>query len=344
MKKCPTCDKTFDDGMRFCQTDGTPLVEVADAANADPFKTMVGGSQEMTSAIPPDPFKTMVAPLPKKEEKEVLETPEEPDFLKTMVSSPRAGKMSEPAKTEEEIENVPPSPFSKDVSTDVPKPESSDDKFSFGGQSSAANDIVPQADSGYSPIDENPSSPPIPSPFEESMIGYQAPAKPPPFDEPEPLPVGGNDPFQPPSPFEVAEVKAEALNTPYAEQVENQFNQPIEQANWTPPPAPDANWQNQQIGQNTPFQPPPAGQAQNQTLAIISLVSGILSLACCWFIIPGIAAVVTGFMAKNKAEQNPNEFGGRGLALGGIITGAISLLLGIVLVIIYVVIPAFLGL
>lgn len=334
MKKCPTCDKTFDDGMRFCQIDGTPLVEIADAVNADPFKTMVGSSADIDSAIPPDPFKTMVAPPPQKEEKEVLETPEEPDFLKTMVSSPRAGKMSEPANVEKEIENVPPSPFSKDVSTDVPKPESPGDKFAFGGESSAADDAVPQADSGYSPTDLTP--PPIPSPFEESMIDYQAPLKPiPPFDEPEPLPVGGNDPFQPPSPFEVAEIKAEALNTPYAEQVEQQQNQPIEQANWSPPPAPDANWQNQQIGQNTPFQPPPAGQGQNQTLAIVSLVLGILSIPCCGFILFGIGALVTGFMAKGKAEQNPDEYGGRGLALGGMILGGITIVIGIILNIVY---------
>ena len=38
MKQCPTCDKTFDDAMRFCQSDGTPLV--ADEP-LDPYKTMV---------------------------------------------------------------------------------------------------------------------------------------------------------------------------------------------------------------------------------------------------------------------------------------------------------------
>ena len=38
MKRCPTCDKTFDDNMRFCQADGTPLV---DDVPIDPYKTMV---------------------------------------------------------------------------------------------------------------------------------------------------------------------------------------------------------------------------------------------------------------------------------------------------------------
>jgi hypothetical protein len=43
-----------------------------------------------------------------------------------------------------------------------------------------------------------------------------------------------------------------------------------------------------------------------------------------------------GFIAKKKAEENPGAFGGRGLALGGIITGAISVLLGIIVIILYI--------
>jgi hypothetical protein len=109
------------------------------------------------------------------------------------------------------------------------------------------------------------------------------------------------------------------------------------EAQWTPPPAPDTSWQNQQIGQNTPFQPPAAGVGgQNQTLAIVSLVTGILSIFCCGWILPGVAAIVMGFIAKKKAEENPGAFGGRGLALGGIITGAISVLLGIIVIILYI--------
>ena len=27
MKRCPNCQKTYADSMKFCQTDGTPLVE-----------------------------------------------------------------------------------------------------------------------------------------------------------------------------------------------------------------------------------------------------------------------------------------------------------------------------
>jgi hypothetical protein len=105
---------------------------------------------------------------------------------------------------------------------------------------------------------------------------------------------------------------------------------------WTPPPQPDLSWQNQEIGANTPFQMPPAGTAgQNKTLAIVSLVCGILSLICCSWFIPGIAAIVMGFIARSKANSDPANYGGAGLALGGIITGALSLVLGVIVIILY---------
>src|SRR5438270_896085 len=49
MKRCPTCQKTFDDNMRFCQTDGTPLVE--DAPPPDPYKTMVASREDIQAAL-----------------------------------------------------------------------------------------------------------------------------------------------------------------------------------------------------------------------------------------------------------------------------------------------------
>ena len=48
MKKCPTCDKTFDDSMKFCQVDGTALVD--DAPAFDPYATMVGQPRDITAA------------------------------------------------------------------------------------------------------------------------------------------------------------------------------------------------------------------------------------------------------------------------------------------------------
>jgi hypothetical protein len=61
MKKCPTCERTFDDSMKFCQTDGTPLVAVAEnAAPDDAYKTTVGRQEDIAASIQPDPFKTMI--------------------------------------------------------------------------------------------------------------------------------------------------------------------------------------------------------------------------------------------------------------------------------------------
>lgn len=76
---------------------------------------------------------------------------------------------------------------------------------------------------------------------------------------------------------------------------------------------------------------PVAGPAgQNKTLAIVSLVLGIVSFLCCnSLFVVGLAAIITGFMAKSKAGSSP-EYGGGGLALGGIILGALSVLIGIV--------------
>jgi hypothetical protein len=90
--------------------------------------------------------------------------------------------------------------------------------------------------------------------------------------------------------------------------------------------------------------PPPTGYTNYQTpppakpmgLAVTSMILGILSIpiCCLWFISAplGIVAIVLGIMAKNAADRG--EAGGRGMALTGIITGAIGALLAITLLLI----------
>ncbi len=361
MKKCPTCEKTFDDNLKFCQTDGTPLVAVEEAKPEDPYKTTVANASDLP--IPPlDPFKTMVAspipPAPKVEEKPA-DDKEDVDMMKTLVSSdvPKFDPVLKP----EEKPISPSSPFDsasskpkeenlQGLSSALPEPpkfnEPNLNPPNFGDMSPKSEPTPPVeappeptpppvANSNpfgmHQPQVEKPNdlssdSPygdtknaPIPSPFDLSMPpGYQLPSTPmPPYKE-----------------AEIEEIKAEALNTPFAEEVKE--NQQIEQQGWNPPPAPNANWQDQQIGQNTPFQPPPTGvQGENKTLAIVALVLGILSIPCCGFL-TGIPAVIVGFMAKGKAENSPQEFGGRGLALAGIITGVVGTILSIALTIIQI--------
>ena len=63
MKKCPTCEKTFDDNLRFCQTDGTALVAADEKTTVDPLKTMIAGPGDLPDSSE-DPFKTVVAGVP----------------------------------------------------------------------------------------------------------------------------------------------------------------------------------------------------------------------------------------------------------------------------------------
>lgn len=358
MKTCPVCDKTFEDSMRFCQTDGTPLVDAVDEP-VDPFKTMVAPKEDLGAIPPPDdPFKTVVAGSGSKEDSgDLLQLPADDDPMKTSVVS--AGELPE-LEREEDVVDVAPSPFeespavpspfeeSKAAPPSSPFDESKDSPFStppeppkfeepslsppsFGDLSGerdsqftegATEIIPPESLPKIDPFSSEPpkqdfTPPPVPSPFDEAPpSSYEKPSAPP-YREPEPPPtVMGTTPFDQPG--------------SYGQQ--GQFNQPSQQGEWTPPPAPVANWQDQGLGANTPFQPPVVGQGQNNTLAVVSLVCGILSICLCG-IFTGIPAIITGFMAKNNVDANPELYGGRGMALAGMIMGFVSIVFTILYVI-----------
>ncbi|HEY2369298.1 MAG TPA: DUF4190 domain-containing protein [Polyangiaceae bacterium] len=84
------------------------------------------------------------------------------------------------------------------------------------------------------------------------------------------------------------------------------------------------------------FAPPP----QNDGKAIASLVLGILSLVGCVGMLAGIPAIILGFMSRRDIARSGGTMGGDGLALGGIITGILSTLLSVGLIIFYVAIFA----
>ncbi len=342
--------------MKFCQTDGTLLID--DATPADPYKTVIGNQNDIAAAIPPhDPFKTVIAsPPPRAEEEDVLQLPDNSDAQKTILvpqgdsrEELKSGRTEDvpaldlpPAPSAPLIEPKPASQTDYSAPAQFNKPPLSPPIFENLSSSETSSSDAPtkinqglsQENASSSPFDSKPfasdfsgQSPygnqenkPIPSPFNNSMPPqYQPPAgspfdpPKPPVKEAEPMFGGqpesfGNAPFQPPSPFGSAE---------------QSFNPPMQQTEWNPPPAPVAEWQNQDLGANTPFQPPPAASGQDQTLAIVSLVCGILSVVCCGAI-TGIPAIITGFIAKNNVDSNPNQYGGRGFALAGMILGGIS--------------------
>ena len=273
MKRCPTCDKTFDDHMRFCQADGTPLV---DEAPVDPYKTMVARPEDIAAATAGSASAS----------DDVLDLPSESDPAKTMFASEDEIRAEMAARDagDEQVIDIPPlgEPEQPQFSEPAPPPS----PFS--------------TDLGTSISD------PIPSPFDAPKpMSYEPPA--PQFADPEP-----------------------AWNEPAPNPFDQPSSAPMAQAEWTPPPAPDAGWQNQQIGQDTPFQPPPAGTGSvNQTLPIVSLVFGIVSLCCYISPVTGIVALVTGYMGMKNANNDPANFGGKGLAIAGMITGGVFLLLGL---------------
>lgn len=103
-------------------------------------------------------------------------------------------------------------------------------------------------------------------------------------------------------------------------------------SSWMDPPAqtpltPSPSWPG---GGMQPQNIPSYANMPNQqnTLAIVSLVCGILSLICLG-IITGVPAIITGFMQLNKIKTDPATYGGRGMAIGGMVTGSIGTLFSI---------------
>jgi len=73
-----------------------------------------------------------------------------------------------------------------------------------------------------------------------------------------------------------------------------------------------------------PISPP----VQTSPKAIWSLILGILGLLCP-MLIPAIVAVVLGHKALGQIRRSDGSLGGGGLAIGGLVTGYIGILLGI---------------
>jgi hypothetical protein len=102
--------------------------------------------------------------------------------------------------------------------------------------------------------------------------------------------------------------------------------------NWANAGSPPAAWQPQGM-QGTPFATHVAGAKKDQTLPTISLVLGILSVVmiCCYGgIWLGVPAAVVGFLGMRNADSDPGRYGGRGMAIGGLVLGTVSFLISVV--------------
>jgi len=77
---------------------------------------------------------------------------------------------------------------------------------------------------------------------------------------------------------------------------------------------------------------------QTSTLAIVSLVSGILG----WTLVPllgSIVAVVTGHMAKSEIRRSGGQLTGDGLATAGLILGYLAIVLAVIGLCLVIVLP-----
>ncbi len=359
MKKCPTCDKTFEDSLKFCQADGTPLVD--DKPPVDPYATMVGNQADFQ--IPPkEEPKESVPSVPEtvdsqEDSGDVLEVPEdEIDMMKTMVAGketagsikvdlpdgdlelesddltaetappmPEPPKFADPDVSPPEFTGVLEKPEEDEVPEEVEVPDEPDvsEVVSVAKDTPPPSPFTPPAAERTKPrevsgeLTDKPSIP-IPSPFDMSMPPGYAPPSTPPFDPTEP-------------------VKAEKVGASPA-RFDAPKHEPVQADAWSPPPSPVEEWKGQEIGENTPFDTPPVGAAgTSQTLAIVSLALGALSLLCGFGLLTGIPAIITGYMARNKVKDSPGEYGGATLALIGMILGVLGTIIITAVTILYVV-------
>jgi hypothetical protein len=109
-------------------------------------------------------------------------------------------------------------------------------------------------------------------------------------------------------------------------------------AGWGQVPAqpPGPSWQPPGAGYGYPPQGPypPYGTSYPSTngKATASLITGIATLVlswCCGLGLAGIVAVVLGIRARGEIRDSGGAQGGDGMALGGIVTGAIAAVVGL---------------
>lgn len=93
------------------------------------------------------------------------------------------------------------------------------------------------------------------------------------------------------------------------------------QSGWTPPPPPAY-----------PINP-------QQSLAVASLVLGIVTMTIGWCcsigILTGPVGIVLGIVSLVQIKNDPTRYGGKGLAIGGIVTGGLYFVILALIILLY---------
>ena len=111
----------------------------------------------------------------------------------------------------------------------------------------------------------------------------------------------------------------------------------------SPPPAPQPyGWANDAPARWVPPPPPtiPGPANQQQSLAVASLILGLVSITFGWICggpFFALLAVVLGIVALMQNKKDPIRYGGKGLAMIGTILGALVLVIYLVLMAFWVI-------
>lgn len=125
-----------------------------------------------------------------------------------------------------------------------------------------------------------------------------------------------------------------------------QADAPAAQPTWVTPSAdlPLPSPQEQPSPSAAPiWQPPPPPayvQPENRSLAIAAMVVGIISVTVGWLClgpIPGIAAIIMGGVALSQIKKTPDRVGGKPMAVVGVVTGSVTVLIYAGIMIFYLV-------
>ena len=79
-----------------------------------------------------------------------------------------------------------------------------------------------------------------------------------------------------------------------------------------------------------------AGQKKGMAIAGMGLgISSIILFFTSWIaMIIGIVGIILSIIALKKANKDPNNYGGRGMAIAGIICGAGGLVLAVIVIVV----------
>jgi hypothetical protein len=71
-------------------------------------------------------------------------------------------------------------------------------------------------------------------------------------------------------------------------------------------------------------------------LAIAATVLGIVGVLSSWLLLPSILALVFGLVSHSQIQRSGGIQGGRGLAITGIVLGAVGLLVGLIWLLVFI--------